>query len=130
MKVELDGLDDVLESIRRIPTSMDTRVVFEEVSQIFADRLRAATPPGYSGRLGKSVLWEADEDGGLVGFDEGVETAGNPRLDSVLRPTTRGRSVLKWVSADELETLTEEAFDAFAKDGVLYMERALADGIS
>lgn len=125
MKVELKGVDEVLDAIRQLPTSFDTRSVFEGVSERFADRLRAATPPGYSGRLEKSVLWQADEEEGLVGYDEGVERAGNPALDSVIRPNTRGRSVLKWVAVDELESILEETFTAYAPEAVTYMESEL-----
>lgn len=125
MKVELKGVDEVLDAIRQLPTSFDTRSVFEGVSERFSDRLRAATPPGYSGRLEKSVLWQADEEEGLVGYDEGVERAGNPALDSVIRPNTRGRSVLKWVAVDELESILEETFTAYAPEAVTYMESEL-----
>lgn len=125
MKVELKGVDEVLNEIRRIPTSIDTRSVFSDVSQRFADRLRAATPPGYSGRLEKSVLWQADESEGLVGYDEGVERAGNSALDSVIRPNTRGRSVLRWVAVDELESILEETFTAYAPEAVSHMESEL-----
>ena len=125
MKVELRGVEDVLESIRSLPTSFDTKSVFSAVSERFADRLRAATPPGYSGRLEKSVLWHADESEGLVGYEEGVERAGNPSLDSVIRPKTRGRSVLKWVAAEELESILEETFTAYAPEAVTYMEQEL-----
>lgn len=123
MKVELKGVDEVIEAIRSLPTSFDTKTVFSAVSERFADRLRAATPPGYSGRLAKSVLWQADEDEGLVGYEEGVERAGNPALDSVIRPRTRGRSVLKWVAVDELESILEETFTAYAPEAVTYMEQ-------
>lgn len=125
MKVELKGVEEVLDAIRRIPASIDTKSVFSDVSEKFADRLRAATPPGYSGRLEKSVLWQSDEEEGLVGYDEGVERAGNPALDSVIRPNTRGRSVLKWVAVDELESILEEAFTAYAPEAVTYMESEL-----
>jgi hypothetical protein len=125
MKVELKGVEEVLAAIRRIPTSIDTKSVFSDVSEKFADRLRAATPPGYSGRLEKSVLWQADEEEGLVGYEEGVEGAGNPSLDSVIRPNTRGRSVLRWVAVDELETILEETFTAYAPEAVTYMESEL-----
>lgn len=133
MKVEIKGLEEVLDSIRRIPTSFDAKPVFEEVSQTFADRLRAATPPGYSGRLGQSVLWEATEEEGLVGYEEGVETAGNPSLDSVTRANTRGRSVLRWVPEEELESILEETFSAYAPEAVTHMESSFArqlDGVS
>jgi hypothetical protein len=125
MKVELKGVEEVLDAIRRIPASIDTKSVFSDVSEKFADRLRAATPPGYSGRLEKSVLWQSDEEEGLVGYDEGVERAGNPALDSVIRPNTRGRSVLKWVAVDELESILEETFTAYAPEAVTYMESEL-----
>lgn len=125
MKVELKGVDEVIEAIRSLPTSFDTKTVFSAVSERFADRLRAATPPGYSGRLAKSVLWQADEDEGLVGYEEGVERAGNPSLDSVIRPQTRGRSVLKWVAVDELESILEETFTAYSPEAVTYMEQEL-----
>lgn len=125
MKVELKGVDEVIDAIRSLPTSFDTKTVFSAASERFADRLRAATPPGYSGRLAKSVLWQADEDEGLVGYEEGVEKAGNPALDSVIRPRTRGRSVLKWVAVDELNSILEETFTAYAPEAVTYMEQEL-----
>lgn len=128
--IRVNGLDEVIDAIRRIPTSLDTRVVLSEVSEVFSDRLRAATPPGYSGKLSQSVLWEADDEKGIVGFEEGVERAGNPELESVTRPRTRGRSVLRWVPVEELETVLEDSFLAFADEGVAAMESAFADQIN
>ena len=130
MRVEVTGLDDVIKAIRELPTSIDTEPALESVAEKFSAILRAATPPGYSGRLKESVLWHADGDEAEVGYDEEVEKAGNPALDSVTRPRTRGRSVLRWVPSSDLESILEETFTAFAAEGVLHLERELADGIS
>lgn len=121
MTVKLIGLEDVVRAISRIPTVIDRETVYDEVSQTFAARLRAATPTGYSGKLRDSVIYEVSEATAEVGYEQEVETAGNPDLDSVVRPQTRGRSVLRWVSVDELSAVLEETFDAYAPEGVTVM---------
>lgn len=128
--MKITGLDEVIAKLNKIPSSIDRAPVLEEVAEIFAARLRAATPKGYSGRLKDSVIYESSKDAASVGYEKEVETAGNPALDSVIRPRTRGRSVLKWVSEDELEAVLAETFDAYAKEGVLFMEEKLAEQIN
>lgn len=127
--VRVAGIDDVVRKLQGLPESIDQKEAFREVAEIFAARLRAATPAGYSGRLKDSVIYEAEEDGAEVGYEREVETAGNPELDSVIRPKTRGRSVLKWVSTDELSAVLEETFDAYSPEGVLFMEEKLLEQI-
>jgi hypothetical protein len=128
--VKVTGLGEVIAEIKKLPSSIDSAPVLEEVAEIFAARLRAATPKGYSGRLKDSVIYESSEDVASVGYEKEVETAGNPALDSVTRPRTRGRSVLRWVSEDELEAVLEETFDSYAPEGVLFMEERLAERIN
>lgn len=126
----VSGVNDVIRELEKLPDSIDRAAVLRDAAEIFAARLRAATPRGYSGRLKDSVIYEASEDAALIGYDKEVETAGNPELDSVIRPKTRGRSVLKWVSADELGTVLEETFDAYAAEGVTFLEDRLAEQIN
>jgi len=128
--VRIKGLNEIIARLERIPSRVDSEVVLEKASEIFAARLRAATPKGYSGGLKDSVIYEADDNAAFVGYEREVETAGNPDLDSVIRPKTRGRSVLKWVSTDELSTVLEETFDAYAPEGVTYLEELLAEEIN
>ena len=127
--MKITGLKEVVAELKKLPTSIDRAPVFEEVAEIFAARLRAATPKGYSGKLKDSVIYEATDEEAFVGYEREVETAGNPDLDSVIRPKTKGRSVLKWVSADELGTVLEETFDAYSAEGVLFMEDRLLEQI-
>ena len=128
--VKVTGLSEVIAEIKKLPSSIDRAIVLDEAAEIFAARLRAATPIGYSGKLKDSVIYESSKDVASVGYEQEVETAGNPKLDSVIRPQTRGRSVLKWVSEKELEAVLEETFDAYASEGVLFMEERLAEQIN
>jgi hypothetical protein len=48
----------------------------------------------------------------------------------VIRPKTQGRSVLKWVSTDELSTVLEETFDAYSPEGVRFLQENLAGEIN
>ena len=128
--MKITGLNEVISELKKLPSSIDRAPVLEEVAEIFAARLRAATPKGYSGKLRDSVIYEASDEEAFVGYEREVETAGNPALDSVIRPKTRGRSVLRWVSADELSTALEETFDAYAPEGVLFMEERLLEKIN
>jgi hypothetical protein len=128
--VKITGLNEVIAELKKLPESIDRAPVLEEVSDIFAARLRAATPRGYSGKLKDSVIYEASDKEAFVGYEREVETAGNPDLDSVIRVATRGRSVIRWVSADELGTVLEETFDAYAPEGVLLMEERLLEQIN
>lgn len=130
--VEIQGLDELLETIRKIPTSLDRQSVFEDVSQQFSARLRAATPKGYSGRLRDSVVYSADDEQGEVGYEVGIETAGDPSLDSVIKPKGRGKSVLarNWVKPAELESVLQETFDAYASEGSVFMESRFAEELS
>ena len=124
------GLKEVIKQIKSLPGSVDRNEVLGEAADIFAARLRAATPTGYSGKLKDSVIYESSEEEALVGYEREVETAGNPDLDSVIRPKTKGRSVLKWVSTDELGAVLEETFDAYASEGVTFMEDRLVEQIN
>jgi len=128
--LKVTGLSEVIAELKKLPSSIDRTPVLDETADIFAARLRAATPSGYSGKLKDSVIYESSEEVAFVGYEKEVETAGNPALDSVTRPRTRGRSVLKWVSEDELEAVLEETFDAYSAEGVLFMEERLAEQIN
>ncbi len=131
--IVVSGLTEVMAKLRKVTSVIDREVVTTSVAEKFVARLRAATPVGYSGRLRESVLYEASEDLAVVGYDEGVETAGNSELDSVLRPGKRGKSVLKWSPVDELTSVMEDTFDGFASEAVTFMETSLAgqiDGIT
>lgn len=130
--VELQGLDELIETIRRIPTSLDRQSVFEDVSQQFSARLRAATPKGYSGKLRDSVVYSADDEQGEVGYETGVETAGDSSLDSVIKPKRRGKSVLarNWVRPAELEAVLQETFDAYTSEGAVFMESRFAEELN
>jgi hypothetical protein len=129
VSVKISGLREVIQEFKRLPTVIDRETVYDEVSQTFAARLRAATPTGYSGQLRDSVIYEVSEATAEVGYEQEVETAGNPDLDSVVRPQTRGRSVLRWVSVDELSAVLEETFDAYAPEGVTVMSDRFAEQI-
>jgi len=128
--VKVTGLSKVIDELQKLPSVIDSDPVLREASQIFAARLRAATPKGYSGKLKESVIYKSSDEGAFVGYEREVETAGNPDLDSVTRPRTKGRSVIRWVSADELGTVLEETFDAYAAEGVLFIEERLAEQIN
>lgn len=132
ISVELQGLEDVVAAIRSLPTSIDRRAVFEDVSQQFSARLRAATPKGYSGKLKDSVVFSVEDEQAEVGYEVGVETAGKSSLDSVRRPARRGQSVLAryWVKPAELEAVLQETFDAYAADGVSLMESRLSEEVT
>jgi len=131
--IVLEGLDDVVSSVRAFPASVDTSSAFEEIGQEFSARLRAATPKGFSGRLKDSVMYElaAEGDEVVVGYEEGVQTAGDEKLDSVRRPRTKGSSVLRrWIQAEDLESVLEETLDAYADEAVSVLERSLPDVVS
>jgi hypothetical protein len=128
--VKITGLSEVVRELNKLPSAIDLGEIYTDTADIFAARLRAATPPGYSGKLKDSVIYDVSGEEALVGYEREVETAGNTSLDSVIRPTTKGRSVLKWVPADELETVLEETFDAYAAEGVTYMEGRLLEQIN
>jgi len=127
--VRIKGLNEIIAKLEKIPARVDSESALGEASEIFAARLRAATPKGYSGRLKDSVIYEADGEEAFVGYEREVETAGNPDLDSVIRPKTRGRSVLRWASTDELSTVLEETFDAYSPEGVLFLQKRLVEEI-
>jgi len=131
ISAKLIGLDEVVSRLRALPTSIDRESAMAEVAEDFSAILRAETPAGYSQKLPDSVLAEIGPDAAVVGFDERVETAGDPSLDSVTRPRTRGRSVIRrWVKSEELAALTEDLFDSHSGRLVSVLERRLADGIS
>lgn len=125
-----DGLREAIDDLRLLERRLDEGVASRETASRFAARLRAATPPGYSGRLFDSVMEQAAEDLAVVGYSSGVETAGNPALDSVTTPRTRGQSVLRWVPVPELESILVEAFDGYAPDGVFTMSSKIAEQVN
>jgi len=103
------------EVLSRLPSASDASL---HLASVFADRLREATPPGYSGRLPDSVIWETAGDSVLVGYESGVETGGNTSLEKIPR---RRRTVLTWVQEDELESVLLREFDAFRTESSVLM---------
>jgi hypothetical protein len=130
ISITATGLDETEAAIQGIVARIDSAKVLGDVSSTFASRLRAATPAGYSGRLRDSVLQENNESSSAVGYDKAVETAGNPRLDTVIRPATVGRSVLRWTRVGELEAVLEETLDAFAGECVSVMQDKFLEQIN
>jgi hypothetical protein len=121
--IELQGLDEVIESIKGISTSIDRESVFADVAEDFAGKLKDATPPGYNRKLPDSVIFTATEDGAEVGYEEGVVTAGDSSIDakrarfapggSVLAGRPRGRRRV-WARPSELESVLQETIDKHA----------------
>lgn len=118
--VKLSGIKELSAAVLAMPSPARMSNGFRQLATTFSDRLRAATPPGKSGRLGQSVIWSADASGGFSGYESGVETAGVPEA--------KGRSVFlrrggkAWVSPGTLETITDEVFSAFAREGASILE--------
>ena len=129
---EIRGLDEFVDKLKSLPSVIDRQGPLKEVSSKFESVLVEATPPGYSGKLKNSVVSAVSDEEAIVGYEGGVETAGNPKLDSVTRPRTRGRSVL-WVRVDSLEQVFEDAFGSFSSEAASVLESRFAeqvDGIS
>jgi hypothetical protein len=136
ISVSVAGLDETIAAVQRLPATMGLAAAFESAGQRMSAIVREATPPGYNRRLEDSVIYEADETGLRVGYESGVESAGNPDLDSVTRPRTAGRSVLanrrrrQWSKPEELASVLEESYEAHADEILSIIERSVADGIS
>lgn len=110
ISVRLDGLDKVIDEIRRVPESLGIEAGIQAVAEDFASVLSGATPPGWSGTLPEYVL----ADGLSVGYDSLVETSGNPALDATgKRPGRRRR---RWVSVDELGTVLQDTASRYTSD--------------
>ncbi len=122
------GLEETKQALLDFPSVLDTDRALRDVASQFRARISSVTPVGYSGRLKRSVMAEFDEGVARVGYEEGVETSGNPELDSVLRPRTRGRSVL-WVPAEDLGELLAQEFEDFEGVAMSVLEDAF-DGRS
>jgi hypothetical protein len=136
LEIEISGLDEAKSVLLRMTDGSVTANAITSATDEFKRVIAEATPEGYSRRLPRSVASQVDGDLALVGYEPGVEVAGNPDLDSVVRPQTRGESVLrprrwtpngrrnsvrrdrrKWVSVNELESVLQGAA-GFAVDRV------------
>lgn len=129
ISVEIQGLEETIAALRDVPTVLDRQKALSEVASQFKERMTEVTPVGYSGRLKRSVLAEAGEDEARVGYESGVETAGNPKLDSVLKVRTRGRSVL-WVPVADLEETLAQEFEDFEGVALSVLEASFAESLA
>lgn len=127
--VEIQGLEETIAAIRAVPSVLDREKAFTDASSQFRQRLTEVTPVGYSGKLKKSVIAEVGPDEAMVGYEKGVETAGNPKLDSVLKPRTRGRSVL-WVPAEDLEEMITQEFEDFQDVALTVLGASFAESLN
>lgn len=132
ISVSLEGLDEAIKAIRGVPSLLDTQTAFDEAGQYLSAIVRDATPPGYTGRLPDSVTYEATVDSLLVGYEQGVTTAGDDKYDSVTRPRTQGRSVVRrtWVQRDILSEVLADAVDDSLPGAASVIERSVSRGIS
>jgi hypothetical protein len=113
----VSGVEEAVSALRDIESVLDRQGVFEAVAEEFAEDVREETPKGYSGRLKRSVL----STDGEVGYESGVETAGNPALDkkSVLRRR-------KWVQPEGLESVLMTSFARSSGRSVIMFEEEFA----
>lgn len=135
ISIEVTGLDEAISAIQRVPSTIGMEAAFEAAGQRFSSILRETAPPGYNRKLADSVMYEASESGVTVGYESGVETAGNPDFDRVTRPRTNGRSVLarrrrQWVRPEDLAIVLEETSDAHSDEILSVIERSIASGLS
>jgi hypothetical protein len=132
ISVSLEGLEDAIAAVRGVPSLLNTRTAFDEAGRYLSSVVREATPPGYTANLQKSVTYEAGEESLLVGYEDGVATAGDDKYDSVTRPRTQGRSVVRrrWVKRDELSVILSEAVDDGLPEALSVIERSVSRGIS
>jgi hypothetical protein len=105
ISVSLEGLKDVIEAVRAVPTALNRKTMFEGTVEEFTALLASKTPPGWSRNLKNSAM----SDSVLVGYSAGVEKPGNETLDGKPR---RGQK--RWVSVDELETVLLEAVSEYS----------------
>jgi hypothetical protein len=136
LEIEVSGLEEARSVLLRMTDGSVSANAIAFGADEFKRVISEATPEGYSRRLPRSVSSQIDGDSALVGYEPGVEVAGNPEFDSVVRPQTQGESVLrqrrwtpkgrrnsvrrdrrKWVSVNELESVLQEAA-SFAGDRV------------
>lgn len=102
ISVTVSGLRETIDAIRSIPTAVGRETLLAEAAEDFVPVLAEATPRGWSGKLPRSVLAQ----GGVVGYEAGVETAGNPSLDGKRRRT-------RWASVEQLETVLQDAIEDY-----------------
>lgn len=126
---KVNGIDRVIADTEKLIDSLDIQSPIEDVSEDFASIVRSATPPGYSRKLRDSVIVQVGDDQGEVGYEEGVEKAGNPKLDSILTPRTRGRSVL-WVHVQDLQSILEDGLDSFEAEAISVLETRYSDQLN
>jgi hypothetical protein len=128
----LEGSEELFSALRSLIDDLDIHSSTSAAAKSMAERLRDNTPPGYSRKLPESVMFSQAAPGEFViGYERGVESAGDPQLDSVTRPRTSGRSVLarprrEWVDADRLASVLEQTFEDYSKESV----RIVSDGVS
>jgi len=131
--IEIEGIDEVVESLSVIQKRIDTTEILSRVATSFENRLRAATPVGYSGKLPSSVLTEVDGAEIRTGYETGVETAGTkprPRRRAGEKPS--GETVLhrnKWVRPKRLVGIFWDSFEAFSGEAVSQIESGLSEEV-
>jgi len=134
ISLELTGLEEAIAAVRSLPTTIGMESAFESAAQRASAILREQTPPGFTGQLGAAASYKMTDGGFVVGYSRGVERRGNPRLDSVRRPRTAGRSVLnrprRWVTVDELRDNLEDTIDSNADEILSIIERSVVSGLS
>jgi hypothetical protein len=117
------GADEVIASLSDLDSVLDKARVLESLAKEFADELRENTPLGYSKKLKDSVEYTPTE----VGYDQGVETAGDESLDSVTTVRVRGRTVLRrsrWVKVEGLEDVLMSTAAKAAGGSVIRFEES------
>lgn len=88
LEIEISGLDEAKSVLLRMTDGSVATNAIASATDEFKRVIAEATPEGYSRRLPRSVASQIDGDLALVGYEPGVEVAGNPDLDSVVRPQT------------------------------------------
>lgn len=138
--IDVQGIDETKSVLIRMSDGAAAAGAISAAANEFKEIIAEATPEGYSRRLPRSVASVINGESALVGYEPGVEVAGNPEFDSIVRrprkwtPEARRTSVRrdrrKWISVNELESVLQEAA-SFSADRVTAAAAAGAmNGIS
>ena len=68
ISLELTGLDEAIEALRQVPTTIGMQAAFESAAQRASAIVREKTPPGFTGKLNLAASYEVTEDGFMVGY--------------------------------------------------------------